>query len=294
MLDYAKQCATPLAIILFAFATAYFLFKNNEFPNYSGYYQKIGIGFIQISSTSFYWYILAMLSTVVILLFKLRNRVSSTYLVSGFLLTYCAIGNSIYFFGRSHEHNILNISIVLLLLCFFMLDLISQSLNEGLVSKGSVSLYRRYATLCAASVILVAIMVYYSDNIEEKTTIQIAQGAKGQMIFPLEPDQSVYPVFLNRVKALTNNSSKVYFVGGPDFEFYYYGGYAPVGYCNPFTTWIFTKDLNRFLQGLLDDGYYLVCSAKMKFMLSNLHYNDATELGHTVVVAKLPQRVLQP
>lgn len=288
--EHGRRCSKPLALICCAGAACFLLFHNPEYPNYSGYYQKLGIGFIQISRTSFYWYILAMISTVIILLFKLRNSVPPAYLICGFLLTYCAIGNSIYFFGRSHEHNILNISIVLLFLCFFLLDLVSRLLHEDSADNGSFSVLRRNVSICAALVIVLASIISYSDVISEKGSLQLAQISKGRTIFPLGYSRQAYTDVFNRIRLLTNNSSRVYFVGGPDFDFYYYGGYAPVGYCNPFPTWIFNKDLTRFLQGLLDNGYYLVCNNTMKYLLTNLQYNDVNSIGSSVVVSKLPRR----
>ena len=89
-----------------------------------------------------------------------------------------------------------------------------------------------------------------------------------------------------KIREITGNSRKVFFVDKDDFAFYYYGGYAPVGYCNPFMTWIFTKDLTRYMQKLLDNGYYLVCSPDLKYLLTNLGYEFKTIVGETVVVAK--------
>lgn len=287
---YGRRCIKPITLIFCAAVASFLLFHNAEYANYSGYYQKLGIGFIQISPTSFYWYILAMISTVFILLFRLRSIVSSTYLTSGLLLTYCAIGNSIYFFGRSHEHNILNISIVLMFLCFFLLDLISRFLREEPAENGAFSILRRHGSVCTALLIVLAVIMYYSDTIAEKGAIQIARISQGQTIFPLEYDPKPYTTFLNQTRAFTNNSSKVYFVGGQDFELYYYGGYTPVGYCNPFTTWIFNKDLTRYLQGLLNNGYYLICSSSMKYLLANLQYDSAVDIGSSIVVSKLLQQ----
>ena len=48
-----KHCISPVTIILFFSLTSYLVFKNEQFEGYSGYYQKIGIGFIQIAPTSF-------------------------------------------------------------------------------------------------------------------------------------------------------------------------------------------------------------------------------------------------
>lgn len=293
LLDYLRHCAKPLAIILCSFAAAYFLFRNNEYPNYSGYYQKIGIGFIRIASTSFYWYVPAVISTVTILLFRLRTAVSSAYLTSGFLLTYCAIGNSIYFFGRSHEHNILNIAIVLLFLLFFMLDLVSRTLNEDTGNNRPFSYLRRNCAVGAAALVIMVLAVSYSSNIAGKAVSQVKNVSRGKLIYPVPYDKNFYRDSLNKIKLITNNSSKVYFVGFAvenEFDLYYHGGYAMVGYCNPFATWIFTHDLNRFLQGLLDNGYYLVCKDEMKYLLPNLTYTKMHDQDQFFVLAKsIPQ-----
>src|SRR6185369_9447731 len=141
---YGKRSAMPVLIIAVAAIASHFLFRNTEYGNYAGYYQKIGIGFMQIARDSIYWYVPALFSMAAILLFRLRKSVSSTYLNTGFLLVYCAIGNSIYFFGRSHDHNILNLAIVLLFLFFFLLDLITRSLDECAESRTVSSFLQQY------------------------------------------------------------------------------------------------------------------------------------------------------
>ena len=178
-------------------------------------------------------------------------------------------------------------------LCFFMLDLISRSLQRGASKPGLPSLLYRHGSVCAAVVIVLGIIVFYSDTITEKGSLQVSQLYKGEPIMPLEVHGKDFSPILNRLRAVTGNSSKVYFAGGPDFEYYYYGGYTPVGYCNPFTTWIFTRDLLRFMQGLLDNGYYLVCDSTMKYLLPSLQFNSGYDIGLMVVVTKMPLQVSQ-
>lgn len=285
LIKYGKRCAAPITIMAIASIASYFLFKNNEYGNFSGYYQKIGIGFIPIEITSFYWYVPAMISIVVTLLFKLRKKVPAAYLTTGILLTFCAIGNSIYFFGRSHEHNILNISIVLLFLFFFMLDLIARLHSEHTSSSSTPSFLRKHGVIVVAAVLIIVIIVSYSSNIANKGRIQFLNAKNSKGIYPLELGKDFYD-YVAKIKKSTNNSNKVYFIHHADFIFYYFGGYTPVGYCNPFETWIFTKDLNRFLQGLLDNGYYLVCGPEMKYLLTGLRYNFDTVVNESTVVAK--------
>ena len=89
-------------------------------------YQKIGIGMIQISTSSFYWYLPIIFSLIFVLLLKYRKSLSPQYFHSGLLVIFLAIGNSMYFFGRSHEHNILNISGVLIFASFLLFLLIAS------------------------------------------------------------------------------------------------------------------------------------------------------------------------
>lgn len=284
---FGRRCFSPIIIVVCFGMLSHLLFKNAEFGNYAGYYQKIGIGFIKIAANSFYWYVPALFSVVLILLFRMRTLVSPAYLNCGLLLTYCAIGNSIYFFGRSHEHNILNIAIVLLFLLFFMFDLISRFVNDKGNNNSGFCLVRRYGAVWASAVVICVITLSYAQNIEKKVAVQFINSKKVQLIFPsTEFDQKIFAAYLDKIKILTNNSRKVYFIDTADFNLYYYGGYAPVGYCNPFQTWIFKRDVDRFLQGLLDNGYYLVCNADLKHVLYKLSYKNAIELGQNVVVSK--------
>jgi hypothetical protein len=302
LVEHGKRCAVPAVILACCSITSYFLFRNAEFGNYAGYYQKIGIGFIQIARNSFYWYVPAIFSTVLILLLRLRAMVSSTYLNTGLLLTFCAIGNSIYFFGRSHEHNILNIAIVLLFLFFFMLDLVSRSMDVANGSDTPPSLVKKFGANCVAVAVIAVIIVSYSENILfRKGLEQLINARKGKLNYPTQYSEEVkndipenLQDYINKLRTATGNSPKVYFIKDADFIFYYYGGYAPVGYCNPFHTWIFNKDLKRFLQGLLDNGYYLVCSPKLKYVLANLQYNSDTVVDDTVVVSKSIRLVPKP
>jgi hypothetical protein len=277
-------------IIVFFGITSYLVFNNAVYGNYSGYYQKLGIGFMRIATNSFYWFVPPIFSLVIILLLRLRRHTSATYTTTGFLLVYCAIGNSIYFFGRSHEHNIINISISLLFVCFIMLDLMARFLSVGDVKVESRSFLHRYAVNGAAIAIIALIIVCYSQSITRKTGIQIRNIGKAQLIYPSKLNFGALNGYLNVIRTVTGNSEKVYFISSSDFELYYYGGFSPVGYCNPFMTWIFSQDLHRFLQRLLDNGYYLVSSGEMKYLLADLSYDYNTAVGNSVVIARMTSR----
>ena len=248
---------------------------------------------MQIKDHSFYWFVPPMFSLVIILLFRLRACTSSRYTTTGFLLIYCAIGNSIYFFGRSHENNIINISIVLLFVFFLMLDLIARLFQAG-NKAASPSLLCRHGVEAMAFSLIAVIIIWYSPNIVRKVAIQIQNIKKDQPIYPPAVDSRPSKGYLDRLRETTGNSRQVYFIDISDFKFYYYGGYTPIGYCNPFWTWLFTSDLNRFLQGLLDNGYYLVCNGELKYLLANLQYNNTSDIDQNVVVSKITTQTKNP
>jgi hypothetical protein len=289
---YLKRCLKPLAIIICCYAASYLLLHNNDYPDFAGYYQKIGIGFIRIASHSFYWYVPAVFGVATVLLLRLRTRVSPQYLTCGFLLIYLAIGNSVYFFGRSHENNILNIAIVLLFVFFFLLDLCSVFVEHDLDSRDSFPFIRRHGALMAAGAVLLTQIVFYSDNILNKFFTQMDGLTHRQLIYPCPEQPGPVADYLKQVRAAIGNSSKVYFVDRDDFALYYYGGYRLRGYCNPFQTWLFTRDLHSFLQKLLDDGYYLICDKALAHHLSTLKYDNESVSGEMIVASK--SAILKP
>jgi hypothetical protein len=201
------------------------------------------------------------------------------------------MGNSIYFFGRSHEHNIINLAIIFVFAFFIVLDLAGRLLcREGARSEGESAVLARRLPLAAAALFILITVVAYTDNIANKTAIQAGNFLQGRLMYPFnfQADAQFYN-YIGEIKGLTGNSSKVYFVDRQDFFYNYYGGYDPVGFCSPFMSWIFVKDQHRFLQGLLDSGYFLVCHKDMLKLLDGLVYSNRVDLGSHSVVVKLPR-----
>jgi hypothetical protein len=234
----------------------YLLFRN---PNVQSdfYYTRLGIGFTRIATNSFYWYVVAVVGLSFVLLLKLRSLVPRNYLAAGFLLIYLVIGNSLYFFGRSHENNIINISVILLLLLFILIDIVGHSLINA-PDETVKSFIRQNLAIIISFVFIASITMWYGDSITTKGAIQTRNVSKGQFIYPSWVlKQDVLGVIAN-VKSITGDNPKVHFVGDSDFLLNYYGGYVPVGYYNPVYTWISKREFNKFLQGLVDQGYYLV------------------------------------
>ncbi len=282
------------------------LFKG-FLPESAVLYQKIGIGMIQISKTSFYWYIPIVYSLCFLLLMKHRNKFSSQYFHTGILIIFIAIGNSIYFFGRSHENNILNISGAIILTLFLLFDLFGQNLlvpetsvkpktskkdnkDSGLAN---IKYKIKKATIAVLPILFISIATYYySDRISGKIETKFKNFKKSQYIYPLNTLKSNSIDFLP-LKKITNNSDKVYFLNyWDDFRYYYYGNYKLIGRNSPYSAWILNDELVKFLQNLLDKNYYLVITdlsragdlPKTVELLSQIRYNKViSENGFTAI-----------
>lgn len=267
--------AKNFGIIAGAFILSIILF-GGFIPESALLYQRIGIGMMPIAVNSFYWYVPAFLSLCFILLFYHRKKLSAQYFQTGLLIVLLTIGKSIYFFGRSHEHNLLLISPLLLLLLFLFFDLaeISQGDKKALPLK--LTKVRQIIVMLLPALFVVVAAYYYSGKIESKVQQQLATVKSGRLIYLLQ-----HPTDFAAIKRITNNSDKVYFVlWQNDFLYYYYGNYKPVGYFSPCGTWLLKDDLLKFLQKLLDDGYYVIGTNESLVDFSRLQYNKvSTEAG---------------
>jgi hypothetical protein len=295
-----------LFIIIGFVAVSIIMFKG-FFPKSAILYQQIGVGMIQISTKSFYWYVPALLSACFALLLKNKSKLESSYFQAGFIIVFFTIANSIYFFGRSHEHNILNIATPLVFLLFLFFDLLGSLSNtdEGAVvktktkkaSSETTGSYRyaslkRNALVALPVIFIIGTSFYYSDKINHKLKTQYKNLKKSQFIYPLD-----IPNDFASVKKITNNSDSVYFLNyQDDFMFYYYGNYKPVGYFSPCATWILKNDLIPFVQGLLDKNYYVVTTDMMRIaeLLPEIKYNNVISDGRYSALKKDSVTLLLP
>ena len=125
--------------------------------NTAVYFQKTGIGFMPISPHSFYWYMPVMFASVFLLLCKNRPLLSQKFFETAIFLLSLVIGNSMYFFGRSHEFNIINIAAGLLMVSFLFFDLLHFELKQLSFSK-----FTRWGVPLAASMFVLVLSCQYA------------------------------------------------------------------------------------------------------------------------------------
>ncbi len=319
-LKHLKLNAINLCITGASMALCFVLFKE-LFSESAVMYRKLGFGMLPASRISFYWYVPVLIGIISILLYYYRKALGEKYVAIGAFVILLAIGNSMYFFGRSHENNVLNIGGVLVLALFVLFDLViflapasvpkpAPAIAPVAKDKKAKKVTEQVAPETAGSswltpgrialslpVIFIAVTAwFFSKRVVDKLTAQYNNLLESNFIEPIK-----MPPYLDTVaiRKATENTDKVYFLEPAlDFYFYYYGKYAPQGYYSPSSTFIFKKDMIGFIQGMLDKGYCVVYNvtndAVPQEFLSALKYNRTKQVGETVSLSKVPVALLLP
>lgn len=265
-------------------------------------YQRLGIGMLVISSHSGYWLVPIVMSLVVMLLWHLRERVPERYLHTALFLVFLAVSNSMYFFGRSHENNIINIIGVLLLVVFTALELVQLNMREvgdgsGVrlsMWKGRGIFRRRNASLLLALMFLVGVSYFYAQKVSTRVSLQTQRLKSGKWRFPIQ----VGGIDTGTVNALVASREKVYVLDRQqDFLYHYQGRYPLVGYFNPHASWVFKSSFLSFVNDLLGQGYSVVVPSYQSMMdvIPFIDYNVVRESAGINVLMRSPaKRVLPP
>lgn len=275
-----KNFLINLFIVSIFFLLSAFIF-GDFYSKSAKIYLEYGIGMLPISRTSFYWYVLILAAAVFLLTAANKHKLPNNYYSSVIFLIYLIIGNSLYFFGRSHEYNIINISGGLILLAFIFIDIANHVFNKSPIL--SIAEHN-FIKICPFTLVFAAGFIYApSINMKMISKYQIVTGSSAIYEVDRPP-----PWVFSTIAALTNNSRKVYFMDKYDFLYNYYGGYKPMGYYSPYNSWVIKAELVTFLQGLLDSGVYLVCESQTcsTEVISDLQFTSIKSANGYSVIEK--------
>jgi hypothetical protein len=251
MAQYLLKYRVNLLLTLAAFACAATLLGGNGAYRY----QNIGIGFLRIAYSSFFWYVALLLTATFTLLVSLRTCVSKEYFISGCFLIFLATGNSLYFFGRSHENNIINVSVIYIFALFLFIDLMQIQLSQSSSTKNG---NYRNAAMTGSCIIVLLICAFYATSIGSKTMRQALNLGSGQFVYTNPFSKSVMEESIANIRRVTGDSKKVYFISSIDYLYYHHGDYKPVGYYSPFLSWALQDEMVAFLNNLIQNKYYIV------------------------------------
>ncbi|MDX8399521.1 MAG: hypothetical protein R8K20_04665 [Gallionellaceae bacterium] len=163
----------------------------------------------------------------------------------------------------------------------------ASQINAGATDTPVKKFCRRNLAVITALSFITLISIWYGDSITNKFKTQVSNVGQWQFIYPSEIQEQEIIKVITEVQSVTGDNPNVYFVSKEDFLLDYYAGYAPAGYYNPLTSWISRDEFNNFLQGLVDNGYYLVIDKGfIHTVLPYIKINHHQMIGMQLIVWK--------
>ena len=158
-----------------------------------------------------------------------------------------AIANSIYFFGRSHEHNLINISPALLFCAFLGLDL-------AILASRHDARWVTWALYAAPFAALACAAYFYSGRLDQKLHVQLKTLLSHK---PLPDYFNPGPVDCREIASVAGGP-KVFVYSQFDYWYYEQCGYVPQGYVQPLQLQPVRSEVVALLSRLLGAGYRVV------------------------------------
>ncbi len=217
-------------------------------------YGAFQLGMLPVLQDSLYWYFGAVFAFSFALLLIFKNRFNDKYWNAALLLLFLFVGNSIYFFGRSHENNIVNITGSLLFVVVLCSDVLLQLFTE----QGHALNLKQKAVAMAPFAFIFFVVMLADANLFAANT----KSYKDYIDKRFPPYTQSFPSALDLqvIGDVTHNSKKVYFMiyGGSDFFLYYRGNYDIPSKFMPIDTWMLKSEKIAYANKLIEQGYYVV------------------------------------
>ena len=229
-----------LALIAISLLTARLLYGNFG-SGAVALYRRLGVGMMRIDKGSFYWWLLPLTGAVGWLAFSRRAMLSTRRAEASIFAAALLVANSIYFFGRSHEHNLINSGTAFVFSFFLALDLAWPLADDPFVLRWLFSL---------APYAVVSICAYgYSERVIKKLDAQ--QG----FVLSQRPlsGEALPQIRCDEVRRVAGNSP-VFFLSKDDFWYYEGCGYTPLAYVQPVSLNVLKKPLVAEINRQLDLG----------------------------------------
>ncbi len=227
-------------------------------------YQGLRIGFLPISEHSLFWPIAFVLAFYIY--FALKESDNHRLLVNIFMLA-IAVCQLVYFFGRSHEHNLLNMSGIWLLILFFCFDRM-------------IKLFSIKKVVFALAVgIIIFFSLFFGDQISYKFQTVSTHLSRGEFL-EMHPLDKQIDQNLKIFSTVYQSNEKIFLMSNFDSYFNYRFGLKQVGFFCPFRSNVYVKDTIEFLRTLDENGYKIVFlerdinSLKLDALANNRYLKD--------------------
>jgi len=235
-LDFAKTTSLIIPLIC-ALGLHYLLFGSISSPA-GKIYSAFHIGFMPVSFTSSFWLLAVFLPICLYILSKDKSKSEIIIFIFGI-----ACIQLTYFFGRSHDHNLLNISGIFVFILFLTIDFL-------------YNLFSRPKWLLAYTTLLIAgIAVNFNTAIMDKYYLAKSKISKRVLIEPSHVEENL--AFVSKYFKLLN-TDKIVILSDIDAYVNYRTGLRQVGYFSPFCANIKLDETVAFLIQKQREGYRLI------------------------------------
>lgn len=271
-----------VAVILCGSFGVVYVISGTLMPESALLYSRVGVGMLPVSPHTIYWYMPVVLGGIVLMLLSYRSLLPVRYITTGLLLVFITLAESMYFFGRSHEHNIINLAGPVSLCLFLLLDLIGVAVAAR--SAATATHRGKYLHLLAPLFMIAILSFSYYHTVTTKLKVQYTALRSGQLHDPMALDFD-----FEKLRSDVHYSPKVVFLSfDRDWLYCYRGGYVPEGYYCPIDAWLLRKDLVAMLQSHLDQGYYIAVTdpACVDEIIARLHYRYRVDRGRYYILSQ--------
>jgi hypothetical protein len=242
----ARETAPTWGFVALAFLMARVVFGSFG-SDAVALYRSYGVHMMRVSPDSFYWWLLPMTGIVGWLAFESRAAGSQRRGQAALFAVALTAVSSIYFFGRSHEHNLINLSASFLFCTFLGIDLAAK------IPAADTTLVR--VVLRAAPWVLVGVCAFaYSARVSDKIEMQVAVVADQRPLPPGIPSDFQSTPACGELMAAAGDG-RVFFFSRNDYWLYEACALEPQGYVQPVWLSILQRPLIAEMNRLLDEGY---------------------------------------
>jgi len=211
-------------------------------------YQRLGVGMMRIDRSSFYWWLLALTGAVGWLAYSRRGSLPARVGEGSIFAVTLTVSSSIYFFGRSHEINLLNTSVPYLFCLFLGVEL---AWPTGYQTARLRLLYRAFPWLVVATS-----AYFYSLRGVQRTTGQFAELSQQAPLLQATSGNPVPTLDCAEVRNAAGDD-KVVFFSANDYWYYQRCELVPHGYFQPMQLALLKKPLAADLSRWLGRGFKL-------------------------------------
>ena len=222
--------------VVIALIIHFILFKTIASPA-GKLYANLHLGFTPIMPFSVFWLLVLIIPICLYILIQEKKQVSFTLFILGLLCI-----QLIYFFGRSHENNLRNISGIIVFIIFLTIDKIYSSIENRRLMHFIMSL-------------LLSCIVIYNNKVFRNLRYIIKDKINYGIFREYNIEKQIQK---NATYLKTLHTNKILFISDYDGYLNYRLGYRQIGFYSPFSINLKNDETVTFLYNEIKDGYRLI------------------------------------